>query len=261
MRELVLKPKSQPQVGLEAEVITPDIFAGKSLSELGELPVFEGKVERKLKDFFDISGEAAETKEDTRIVIDGDVGGTKRIGQEMTAGEILIKGNVGMHLGSKMKGGKIVVEGDVDAFACQEMRGGDVHIKGNAGNYLGSARRGNWRGMRGGTITVEGNAGSEIGVFMQGGKITVRGDAKPFAGVHMKKGLIVIKGTAARRVGAEMTGGTIVVNKVEAMLPGFKLEGTEKDPSIDDQTFKGSYKKYSGDHVDLRAKGVVLVKA
>jgi len=47
---------------------------------------------------------------------------------------------------------------------------------------------------------------------------------------------------------------------VEAMLPGFKPEGTVKDPKIDDTTFKGSYKKYTGDHADSRAKGVVLVK-
>jgi formylmethanofuran dehydrogenase subunit C len=260
MKEITLKPKSQPSVGLEAEAISPDVFAGKSVSEIGALSVYEGKVEGRLAHFFDIGGEAGASAEETRIVIDGNVARTKRIGQAMRGGEILVKGDVGMHLGSKMRGGKIVVEGDVDAFAAQEMRGGEVLIKGEAGNYLGSACRGNWRGMREGKITVIGNAGSEIGTFMRGGVIRVKGNAGAFAGVHMNKGLIIIEGTAKRRVGAEMTGGAIVSSEVEALLPGFKLEGSEKDPKLDGESFKGTYKKYSGDHADARAKGVVYVK-
>jgi formylmethanofuran dehydrogenase subunit C len=260
MKEVILKSKVQPQVGLEAEVISPDVFAGKSAAEIGALPVFEGKVEGKLADFFDITGDAGESAPETKIVIDGNVERTKRIGQEMRGGEIVVKGDVGMHLGSKMRGGKIIVEGDVDAFAAQEMRGGEVIINGDAGNYLGSAYRGNWRGMRGGKITVEGNAGSEIGTFMRGGVIRVKGNSGAFAGVHMAKGLIVIEGKADRHVGGEMTGGIIVASEVAPLLPGFKLEGTEKDPKLDGESFKGTYKKYSGDHADARAKGVVYVK-
>jgi formylmethanofuran dehydrogenase subunit C len=260
MKEIVLKPKNQPKVGLEAEVISPEIFAGKSTSEIGELPIYEGKIEGKLADFFHIKGESGKSSEETRIIIEGDVSRTKRIGQEMRGGEIIVKANVGMHLGSKMRGGRIVVEGDADAFAAQEIRGGEVHIKGNAGNYLGSAYRGNWRGIRGGTIIVDGNAGSEIGTFMRGGVITVKGNAGPFAGVHMNKGLIIINGTADKRVGAEMIGGTIVVNQVETILPGFKLEGREENPKLNGKSFKGKYIKYSGDHADARAKGAIYVK-
>ncbi|RMF89441.1 MAG: formylmethanofuran dehydrogenase subunit C, partial [Methanobacteriota archaeon] len=182
MKEVVLTPKEQPAVGLEAESISPDVFAGKTSAEIGQLRVYEGKVERSLGDFFKVSGDAGASADETRIVIEGDVKKTKRIGQGMTAGEILIRGSAGMHLGSKMRGGTITVEGDVDAFACQEMRGGEVHIKGNAGSYLGAAYRGNWRGMRGGTITVDGSVGSEMGTFMRGGKIVVKGDAGMFAG-------------------------------------------------------------------------------
>jgi formylmethanofuran dehydrogenase subunit C len=260
MKEVVLNPKSQPQVGLEAESISTDTFAGKTSAEIGQLSVFEGNVEGRVGDFFEVRGDAGESAGETRIVIDGDVERTKRIGQEMKSGEIIVKGNAGMHLGSKMRGGRIVVEGDVDAFAFQEIRGGEVHIKGNAGNYLGSAYRGNWRGMRGGTITVDGNAGSEIGTFMRGGVIRIKGKAGAFAGVHMNKGLIIIEGKADPRVGAEMTGGTIVAGAVEDMLPGFKLKEKETDPTVDGQVFKGTYKKYTGDHAEARAKGVVYVK-
>ncbi len=260
MKEIVLKVKEQPAVGLEAENIAPAVFAGKSASEIGALPVFEGNRERQISDFFEVSGEAGATSAETRIVIGGDVSLTKRIGQGMRDGEIHIKGSAGMHLGSKMRGGRIIVDGDCEAFCFQEMRGGEVHIKGSAGNYLGSATRGNWRGMKGGTITVDGNAGSEIATFMKGGKIHIKGGCASFAGVHMNKGFIVIDGRAERRIGAEMIGGTIVANAVEAMLPGFKLVETVKDPEIEGEKFTGTYQKYSGDHAESRAKGTVWVK-
>ena len=256
----MLKVKEQPRVGLEAENIAPAVFAGKSVSEISALPVFEGNSERRLDDFFEVTGVAAETSAETRIVIDGDVSLTKRIGQGMRDGELRVKGSAGMHLGSKMRGGKITVDGDCEAYCFQEMRGGTVHIKGNAGNYLGSAVRGNWRGMRGGTITVDGNAGSEIATFMKGGKIHVKGDCASFAGVHMNKGLIVIDGRSERRIGAEMIGGTVVAGAVDAMLVGFTLLENVKDPEIEGEKFTGTYKKYSGDHADTRAKGTVWVK-
>src|SRR3990172_8809572 len=106
MKEVVLKPKGQPMVGLMAEVISPDVFAGKNLSEIKGLPVFEGRLEKKLEDFFEATGESGSTAAETRIVIDGDVDRTKRIAQGMTAGEVIVKGSVGMHLGSRVKGGK-----------------------------------------------------------------------------------------------------------------------------------------------------------
>ena len=260
MNEIVLKVKEQPSVGLEAEGICPDVFAGKTGPEIGQLTVYEGNIERRLKDFFEVGGDAGESAAKTRIIIDGDVTKTKRIGQLMTDGELIVRGSVGMHLGSKMKGGRIVVEGNVGSFAAQEMRGGEVLIQGNAGNYLGSATRGNWRGMRGGKIVVEGNVGSETATFMRGGVIEVKGDAGQFTGVHMKKGLIIVSGTMARRGGAEMIGGTIVAGGVEAVLPGFKLEGTMENPEIEDTQFKGTYTKYSGDHAEQNSKGVLLVK-
>ncbi|MFV2040463.1 MAG: hypothetical protein ACC644_00535 [Candidatus Hydrothermarchaeales archaeon] len=69
MKELVLKVKEQPAVGLEAENIAPAVFAGKSASEIGALPVFEGNRERQISDFFEVSGEAGATSAETRIVI------------------------------------------------------------------------------------------------------------------------------------------------------------------------------------------------
>lgn len=261
MKEIILTPKEQPEVWLEAEVIKPDIFAGKKIKNIEALEIFYGNKRAKLGDFFKVSGEASDEAGDLRIIIAGDVSRTKKIGEEMSAGEILIRGSVDMYVGARMKGGRIIVEGNADAFAGQQLAGGELIIRGNAGNYLGSSYRGDWRGMKGGVIIVEGSAGSEIAEFMLGGRIHIKGSVGAFAGLHMKEGLIVVDGSAAGRVGAQMTGGSIVVNgRIASLLPGFKFEKKEKDIKIDGEEFRGTYSKYAGDHAERGAGGVLYIK-
>lgn len=261
MKEIILTPKEQPSESLEAEAINPSIFAGKSIDEIKNLEIFWGNGKAKLDDFFDVEGTKIEDAEDLRIVIKGSADKTKRIGEGMEKGEILIRGSVDMYLGARMKGGKIVVEGDTGSFAALEMRGGEVIVKGNCDDYLGSAYRGEWRGMRGGLITVEGNVGSEAGAYMMGGKIHVKGDIGSFAGVHMKKGLIVVDGNTIGRVGAQMIGGSIVVHgNAGTLLPGFKMESREKNIEINGNQFKGDYLKFSGDHAESISKGLLYIR-
>lgn len=261
MKEVTLTPRKQPALSLEAEAITPDAFAGKGLKEIEELEVFYGNKKALLGEYYDVRGGGAETPSDTRIVVAGDSSRVKRIGQGMSAGEIVVKGDAGMYVGAEMRGGRLIVEGSVGPFAGQRMEGGELVIKGSAGNYLGASYRGDWRGMRGGVITVERDAGSETGEFMIGGKIHIKGDCGPFAGVHMRKGLIVIDGVVGDRVGAQMLGGTIVVNgKTRSLLPSLKLEGEEAEVSINGDRLKGPFLKYKGDLAELRAKGVLYVK-
>lgn len=261
MKQITLTLKKPPALSLEAENISPDVFAGKSRGEIGSLTIFHGAKELPLKDFFEVQGSGAEKAGDIRVIVEGDLSRIKRIGQGMTGGEIVIKGDAGLYVGADMRGGRIVVEGDAGAFAGQQMRDGELIIKGNAGNYLGSSYRGNWRGMRGGTIIVEGSAGSENGEFMIGGKIHIKGDCGPFVGLHMKKGLIIVDGAVSGRAGAQMIGGTIVINGgIDNMLPSFKLKGEQENLSIDGETFEGVYLEYSGDHAEPRAKGRLYLK-
>ncbi len=258
MKEIFLKFKGSKTV-LEAEVINPDIFAGKNLSEIENLPVYHGNRKAKLGEFFDVEGSTSEDAEKLRIVVEGKLENVKRIGEKMSGGEIVIKGNAGMHTGDFMSGGKIVVEGNVESFCATEMRGGEFIVRGNAGDYLGSAYRGNWVGMNGGLIVVEGNVGRELCTYMSGGKVIVKGNAGDFAGAHMKKGFIVIEGDA-RRVGAQMLGGTIVVLKNIEPLPSFEFAGEESDIEIDGEKFSGTFLKYIGDKAEPRAKGVLYIK-
>ena len=255
MSEIILTPKEQPTVPLEAANIRSDVFSGKSLDEIKDLEIWHGNLPVKLGDFFEVEGDAAELP---TIIIDGDVYNTKRIGQGMTEGEIIVKGNVNKYVGLEMKGGKITVEGNADSWAGQDMEGGELVIMGSAGNYVGSAYRGDWRGMSGGLITVYGNAGNEIAEYMNGGKIVIKGNVNTMPGIHMNSGVLIIEGNVVARTGGEMAGGIIVVKGViDEFLPGFKYLGVEKNIEVEGEVIPGAFYKFEGDLAIKGSKGTV----
>lgn len=255
MSEIILTPKKQPTVPIEAANIRSDVFAGKTVDEIKELEIMHGNLTAKLGDFFEVEGEPSDLP---KIIIDGDVYNTKRIGQGMTDGEILIKGNTNKYVGLEMKGGLITVEGDADAWVGQDMEGGEIVVLGNAGDYVGSAYRGDWRGMSGGLITVHGDAGNEIAEYMGGGKIVIKGDVNTLPGIHMNSGVVIIEGNVVARTGGEMAGGTIVVKGViEEFLPGFKYLGVEKNIEVEGEAIPGAFYKFEGDLAIKGAKGTI----
>lgn len=266
MEKVTLTPNGEKYLVLEAECITPDNFAGKTLEQIADMTVWEGNTTHRLGKFFDISGQTAATATEQAIVVNGSVPRVKYIGSKMTAGAVLCKGDVDMYCGAWMKGGSILVKGNADAFCGLQMEGGDFVIEGNAGNYLGAAYRGDWRGMKGGNITVKGNAGSDIGEYMIGGTITVMGNTDINAGIHAGRavgakepgGKIVIHGNSPGRVGGQMTRGTIyVLGAIETMMPGFALKGTEE---VEFDGKKMSFNVYNGDRAEA-GKGTLYVKA
>ena len=258
MSEIILNPKVQPQVPLEAQNVTPDMFAGKSIDEIKNIEIWFGNEQVSLSEFFDVEGESADNASEIKIIIDGDVDNTKRIGQGMTAGEIVIKGNTSMYVGSEMEGGKITVEGDAGPWAGRDMKGGELTIMGDAGDYIGSSYRGDWRGMSGGVLIVYGNAGNEIAEYMLGGKLVVKGNVRIMPGVHMNGGTLIIGGDVIARTGGEMKGGTIVVKGIiDEFLPGFEFLGVEKDIEIDGELLEGNYFKFKGDNATKGAGGII----
>jgi formylmethanofuran dehydrogenase subunit C len=77
----------------------------------------------------------------------------------MSGGKILVKGNAGSDIGMYMLGGEIVVNGDVDVHVMTHAEGGKVIVKGNAKSKLGGQ-------MVDGTIIIFGT----IDVMMPGFK-------------------------------------------------------------------------------------------
>jgi formylmethanofuran dehydrogenase subunit C len=253
MQTVTLVPKEQFKISVEAETITPDNFAGKSADEIGAVVAYEGNTPRPLSDLFDIKVKgSADAADEVKIEINGNVNRVKRIGEGMTAGRIMINGDVDMRCGAKMKGGIITIKGNADSWVGQEMTGGEINVQGDAAYYVGAGYRGEACGMRGGKITVFGNANDFVGEHMCGGEIVIKGNAGIMPGLSNKGGRIVIEGDTDMP-GSEMTKGTIIVKgNVRDMMPVFQREGIEAVDGVE-------FTKYVGDVV-VGGKGELFVK-
>ena len=246
--QITLTPKRQFKVPTEAECITPDNFAEKSVDGIEKLPIWEGNKKRLLSELFKIESKTYESANETTIQIHGDVSRVKRIGAKMCQGKIIIMSNAGMHLGEEMNGGTIIVSGNADSWTGSMMKNGTIEIKGDAGDYIGGPYRGSTRGMSGGTIIIHGNAGNELGCFMRKGLIKVHGSVGQFAGIHMKNGAIFVGGNSEGRAGAEMTGGKIVIcGNVPSVLPTFNIDSLKSKVKINGEEANGPFYLFIGD--------------
>jgi formylmethanofuran dehydrogenase subunit C len=262
-----LTVKTEPRVPLEAELISPNTFAGKSHLEIGGLPLMHGNEQAFLGDFFKI-----EAAGDAEIILNGDMSRVKNIAARMSQGKVTINGRAGMHLGSGMRGGEIHVFGDTGDWTGAEMTGGLIHVRGNAGHGLGGAYRGSRHGMNRGLILVQGNAGNEVGATMRRGLIAVTGNTGDFMGAFMIAGSILVFGKIGIRAGAGMLRGTIVAFHSPELLPTYHYDCSYRPdflPLIFQELQKhglripsscanGVYRRYSGDFNRL-GKGEILV--
>jgi len=236
------------KVPIGADCISPNAFAEKNSEEIGRLKLWEGNRQRSLSDLFHIEGDGPAKPEKLTIQVLGDVHKVRRIGTGMSAGEIVIHRDVGIHLGEEMRGGKITVGGNADSWTGAMMRDGIIEVKGNAGDYVGAAYRGSVKGMRGGTIIIHGNTGNELGCFMRKGLIKVHGSVGQFVGMHMKNGTIFVQGGSEGRAGAEMTGGKIVVcGNVPSVLPTFSIDSVKSKVKINGEEATGPFYLFVGD--------------
>ncbi len=264
-----LKLHTQPEVPLEAEVLSTAKLSGLSQSGIEHLPVLHGNVKASVGDFFKVTG-----KGNSEILLEGDLSNIKMIGAGMSDGKIIIDGDVGMHLGIGMSGGEIVVEGNAGDWVGPEMSGGRITVKKNAGHMVGAAYRGHTTGITGGEIFVHGDAKNEIGSAMRRGFIAIGGNAGDFTGVNMLAGTIVVLGELGIRTGAGMRRGTIASLEDAPMLPSFeyactyrplflrfylrKLQENGFKRKIQEKHLNGIYKRYSGDGIELNRGEVLL---
>ncbi|MGB4580040.1 MAG: formylmethanofuran dehydrogenase subunit C, partial [Methanoculleus sp.] len=83
METVTLTIIKQPELYLEADCISPDVFA-ETTGEIADLPVYVGREQHRLGDFFEISGRAGTTPAGTKIIVKGDLSRVKYIGMKMT---------------------------------------------------------------------------------------------------------------------------------------------------------------------------------
>lgn len=267
MSSLILTLKSSPPVPVEAEVLSPDVVAGLSLSEVAGLPIAWGNRQGRLGDLFDVDGGGGEELE-----LRGDLSRVKWIGRGMTRGRITIVGDAGMHLGAQMSGGEIRVQGNASDWVGAEMTGGHIRIRGDAGGQVGGAYRGSPEGMRGGTVLIDGHAGMEVGMRMRRGLIVVAGPVGDFAGVQMRGGSLFLLGGSGLRTGAWMRRGTIVAYRLLRLLPTFLYDCTYQPVflrpylrtlamlgvPLPPGAQEGPYLRYTGDTSEL-GRGEILL--
>ncbi|MHA1577023.1 MAG: formylmethanofuran dehydrogenase subunit C [Candidatus Thorarchaeota archaeon] len=236
---VILTLKQVPDIPIEADVITPNEFAGKTIGQIGSLKVIQGNTSPGLDEFFEIKGESGQTADETEIVLSGDLRKVKMIGKGMNGGRIKVEGDAGMYLGAEMIAGRIQVSGSVDAWAAAEMKGGNIQIEGDAGDCLCAGYRGTTDGMEGGRVYVAGNVGREMASHMRKGFIAVKGNVAELSAARMTGGTIIVKGDIGERAAVEATKGMIfALGKVESLHPTYKFSGTSE------REFTGYYIKY-----------------
>jgi len=274
--QVTLTLKEAPRLPVEAESLTPENVADKDAREIGCLPLLVGSTWETVADWFDVAvDEAASNREDASadLLVKGDLTRFKRLGEEMSAGRMVVEGAVGFHAGARMRGGSLTIHGDAADFLGAHMKGGRIVVHGDAGHYTAASYRGEPHGMKGGTIIVTGSAGQMLGARMRRGLIYVLGDCGDVPGFNMKAGTIIVGGRPGVRVGARMVRGTIVLlGEAQEMLPTFVHACTYRPPvwrvlhaHLADQGFEPQagpaeeFRLYSGDFNE-GGKGEVLVR-
>ncbi|MGQ9726712.1 MAG: formylmethanofuran dehydrogenase subunit C [Candidatus Bathycorpusculaceae bacterium] len=250
---IALSPKKEFKFPIIAECINPDIFCGKTIKEIEELKIWEGNKQKKIGEIFKIEETKTENQQEKEIItINGNMSKVRRIGAGMKSGEIIVHGDVGMHLGEEMKGGKITVHGNVGGWAGSMMKDGTIEIHGNASDYLGAPYRGSSEGMHGGKIVVYGNVGNEAGAHMRKGVIKIYGRAGQFLGLRMQEGTIYVAKDSGGRAGACMKGGKIVIGGfLESVLPTFTIDSIKEKVKIEEgETASGPFYLFLGDLVE-----------
>jgi len=255
--------KIKPVVLIDVRHITPDNFAGKELTGIKNIVVWEGGKKTYLSELFDIEGPEKAPSDPGQITITFETGSNKLcyIGYKMSKGKVHVKGDVGHLVGYKMRGGSIVVEGSARNYVGAKMKDGVIEIYGDVGHRLGSKLPGEkpGKGMRGGTIIVHGNAGSEVGVGMEKGVIIVDGSTGNLVGSEMLGGTIVVKGSCGLYPGAGMSGGRVIIGgKVDAILPSFYVDSVVPSVSIRGIKFDKPFMLFTGDVV-VGGKGLLYI--
>jgi formylmethanofuran dehydrogenase subunit C len=208
-----------PRAPFEARVDLTGVLPGAG-GDAAKLAVGYGGKRVALGELFSISG-----ADDGRITIEDGSSLLDSVGAGLSAGEIVVKGDVGARLGQGMSGGMISVKGSAGAFAASELTGGKIAIGGDVGERLAAAGDGARRGMSGGTVVVGGSAGARAGERLRGGVIVVEGDAGEGAATDLIAGTFAIAGRIGKASGRGMKRGTLLLRSAEGLSAGFADAG------------------------------------
>lgn len=272
MREVRLRLRAAPGALVSAEGLTPGAVRELDASGIGRLPLLHGRDPVPVGELFEVEeGEPGEGP--VRLVLEGDLSLFDHVGEGMSEGEMVVRGDVRDHSGAGMSGGRLVVEGSAGDWCGAEMTGGEIRVRSDVGDHAGAGYPGSPFGMNRGLLLVDGEAGRFAGAGMRRGLLAVRGRAGPRAGAYLLAGSLLLLGGTEGPPGAGMRRGTILLAEEPELLPGFRFACEYRPPYLtyylrrlaeahgfetDGRLAEGRYRRYSGDFTDL-GRGEVLV--
>ena len=264
---ITLTLRAPLEESIEATSVVPDRFASLSERDIAALPVWCGRKQQALGEFFAVDGGHST---DVRVI--GDVRRVAELGAGMAGGRLVIEGAAGDRIGLGMTAGHVDVLGAAGHDAGVGMSGGSLHIRGDVRDRVGAALPGAARGMTGGEIVVEGAAGTDAGARMRRGLLFIGGDTGDRTARGIIAGTVIVIG----RVGAEPAHGSkrgtlVAGDGIEVPVtyryacdyepPHVRLAltylGRRYGLSIYARLVDGRYRRYCGDAGTV-AKGEIL---
>ena len=252
---------------IEADCIAPNAFGSLGEAEIGALPVWAGRSRRTLADYFHVKGGHSAA---VRVV--GDVRHVHCVAVGMSAGDLVVDGDIGSRLAAEMSGGHVEVLGSAGDDAGMAVSGGALRIRRNAGDRVGGAMPGASRGMTGGEIVVDGSVGTDAGARMRRGLLFVGGDAGDHAGRAMIAGTTIVIGRVGRDAAfASKRGSLVVAGGVDVPIT-YRFACNYEPPhvrvaltylnrhyglSLGRELVQGRYRRYCGDAGTV-GKGEIL---
>jgi len=221
VKALTFTLRAEPPERLDLSPLTPQSLAGLDKRAIASIRLGQSKRASTVGDMFRVSGSDPDT-----IVIEGGSGRFDGVAAGMTAGTVLVVGDVGAQAGRAMRGGQLTIEGDAGPHAGSGMRGGRLEILGNAGDHLGAPLAGELAGMNGGVLVVRGRAGACAADRMRRGLIAVLKGCGDHAGCRMIAGTLVVVGGAGAMPGYLMRRGSILLDRApKSLSPSFVESG------------------------------------
>ena len=217
MKPLTFALRAAPLQRLDLSPLTPANLAGKTEVEVAALELQTTRERVTVGDVFQIRWGEADT-----VVFDGGGERLDRVGAALTAGTIVVEGDVGVEAGRSMLGGRLTIRGDAGPFAGSAMKGGVLEIAGSAGERLAGPLSGETVGMAGGLLIVRGDAGARAADRLRRGVVLIEGRAGAYAGSRMIAGTLAIGDEAGDLPGYLMGRGTILLGGGATLLsPSF----------------------------------------
>lgn len=217
MKPLTFTLRQRPEQRLDLSPLVPHLLAGKTAAQIERIELQTTRVRVDVGEIFRLRMGDAE-----HLQIEGASDRFDRVGEEMTSGEIVVEGDVGVQAGRSMTGGRLTLRGNAGPWTASGMKGGVIEILGAVGDRLGGPLAGEMAGMRGGTVVVRGRAGERAGDRMRRGTIIIEGEVGAYAGSRMIAGTLIAGRKAGPLPGFLMKRGTVILGDgSSAMSPTF----------------------------------------